>query len=58
MFQANEVLKMILGIGEVLSSKILVYNILNNEQQNMILIKVMFKTLVENHSKKNIIKLN
>jgi len=33
MFQANEVIKMILGIGEVLSGKILVYNILNNEQQ-------------------------
>lgn len=33
MFQANEVLKMILGVGEVLSGKILVYNILNNEQQ-------------------------
>lgn len=33
MFQANEVLKMILGIGEVLNGKILVYNILNNEQQ-------------------------
>jgi molybdopterin/thiamine biosynthesis adenylyltransferase/rhodanese-related sulfurtransferase len=33
MFQANEVLKMILGIGTVLSGKILVYNILNNEQQ-------------------------
>ncbi|MFB9076510.1 molybdopterin-synthase adenylyltransferase MoeB [Flavobacterium procerum] len=33
MFQANEVLKMILGIGEVLSGKILVYNTLNNEQQ-------------------------
>jgi molybdopterin/thiamine biosynthesis adenylyltransferase/rhodanese-related sulfurtransferase len=33
MFQANEVLKMILGIGEVLSGKILVYTILNNEQQ-------------------------
>jgi sulfur-carrier protein adenylyltransferase/sulfurtransferase len=33
MLQANEVLKMILGIGEVLSGKILVYNILNNEQQ-------------------------
>lgn len=33
MFQINEVLKMILGIGEVLSGKILVYNILNNEQQ-------------------------
>ncbi|RED23490.1 adenylyltransferase/sulfurtransferase [Flavobacterium cutihirudinis] len=33
MFQANEVLKMILEIGEVLSGKILVYNILNNEQQ-------------------------
>lgn len=33
MFQANEVIKMILGIGNVLSGKILVYNILNNEQQ-------------------------
>lgn len=33
MFQANEVIKMILEIGEVLSGKILVYNILNNEQQ-------------------------
>jgi len=33
MFQANEVLKMILEIGEVLSGKILVYNVLNNEQQ-------------------------
>lgn len=33
MFQANEVLKVILGIGEILSGKILVYNILNNEQQ-------------------------
>lgn len=33
MFQANEVLKMILGIGEVLKGKVLVYNILNNEQQ-------------------------
>jgi molybdopterin/thiamine biosynthesis adenylyltransferase/rhodanese-related sulfurtransferase len=33
LFQANEVLKMILGIGTILSGKILVYNILNNEQQ-------------------------
>ncbi|TPG34077.1 HesA/MoeB/ThiF family protein [Flavobacterium pectinovorum] len=33
MLQANEVIKMILQIGEVLSGKILVYNILNNEQQ-------------------------
>ncbi|MEO8535696.1 MAG: HesA/MoeB/ThiF family protein, partial [Flavobacterium sp.] len=33
MLQASEVLKMILEIGEVLSGKILVYNILNNEQQ-------------------------
>ncbi|MTH15440.1 HesA/MoeB/ThiF family protein [Flavobacterium sp. LC2016-01] len=33
MFQANEVLKIILGIGAVLSGKILVYTILNNEQQ-------------------------
>jgi sulfur-carrier protein adenylyltransferase/sulfurtransferase len=33
MLQANEVIKMILGIGEVLNGKILVYNVLNNEQQ-------------------------
>ncbi|PWA04621.1 HesA/MoeB/ThiF family protein [Flavobacterium psychrotolerans] len=33
MFQANEVLKIILGIGEVMYGKLLVYNILNNEQQ-------------------------
>ncbi|HBK84353.1 MAG TPA: thiamine biosynthesis protein ThiF, partial [Flavobacterium sp.] len=35
MFQANEVLKMILGIGDVLSGKVLVYNFLNNEQQKI-----------------------
>ncbi|WP_269236738.1 HesA/MoeB/ThiF family protein [Flavobacterium flavigenum] len=33
LLQANEVIKIILGNGEVLSGKILVYNILNNEQQ-------------------------
>ena len=33
MLQANEVIKMILETGEILSGKILVYNILNNEQQ-------------------------
>lgn len=33
MFQANEVIKMILGVGDVLSGKILVYNVLKNEQQ-------------------------
>jgi molybdopterin/thiamine biosynthesis adenylyltransferase/rhodanese-related sulfurtransferase len=33
LFQANEVLKMILGIGELLSGKLLVYNLLTNEQQ-------------------------
>jgi len=33
MFQANEVLKMVLGIGDVLSEKLLVYNMLNNDQQ-------------------------
>ncbi|MBE8726646.1 HesA/MoeB/ThiF family protein [Flavobacterium hungaricum] len=33
MLQANEVLKMILQIGKVLNGKVLVYNILNNEQQ-------------------------
>lgn len=33
MLQANEVLKMVLGMGEILSGKLLVYNMLNNEQQ-------------------------
>jgi sulfur-carrier protein adenylyltransferase/sulfurtransferase len=33
LFQANEVLKMLLGIGEILSGQLLVYNMLNNEQQ-------------------------
>lgn len=33
LLQANEVIKMILETGEILSGKILVYNILNNEQQ-------------------------
>jgi sulfur-carrier protein adenylyltransferase/sulfurtransferase len=33
LFQANEVLKMLLGIGEILSGSLLVYNMLNNEQQ-------------------------
>lgn len=33
MFQANEVLKTILDIGEVMSGKLLIYNTLNNEQQ-------------------------
>lgn len=33
MFQANEVLKMVLETGEVMSGKLLVYNMLNNEQQ-------------------------
>lgn len=45
MFQANEVLKMILGIGEVLSGKILVYNILNNEQQKYEFDKSYFELL-------------
>ncbi|MEN2401700.1 HesA/MoeB/ThiF family protein [Flavobacterium sp. MC2016-06] len=33
MLQANEVIKMILEIGDVLKGRILVYNVLNNEQQ-------------------------
>ncbi|RZJ50629.1 MAG: HesA/MoeB/ThiF family protein, partial [Flavobacterium sp.] len=33
MFQANEVIKIILETGEVLNGKLLVYNVLNNEQQ-------------------------
>ena len=39
MFQANEVLKMILGIGEILSGKLLVYNFLNNEQHKFNILK-------------------
>jgi adenylyltransferase/sulfurtransferase len=39
MFQANEVLKMVLGIGDVLSGELLIYNMLNNEQQKYELVK-------------------
>lgn len=33
LFQANEVLKMILGIGDILSGKLLIYNCLTTQQQ-------------------------
>ena len=33
MLQANEALKIILGMGEILSGKILIYNMLKNDQQ-------------------------
>ncbi|MGM8363167.1 molybdopterin-synthase adenylyltransferase MoeB [Flavobacterium sp. ARAG 55.4] len=33
MFQANEVLKMVLETGKVLSGELLIYNMLNNDQQ-------------------------
>lgn len=39
MFQANEVLKMVLGIGNVLSGELLIYNMLNNDQQKFDLVK-------------------
>lgn len=39
MFQANEVLKMVLGIGNVLSGELLIYNMLNNDQQKFDLAK-------------------
>lgn len=56
MFQANEVLKMILGIGGVLSGKVLVYNVLNNEQQKYDFDKSDFQlinreTFEEKHNK-------
>ena len=39
MFQANEVLKMVLGIGNVLSGELLIYNMLTNDQQKFDLVK-------------------
>ena len=45
MFQANEVLKMVLGIGELLSGKLLVYNMLNNEQQKFEFSKKSINTI-------------
>lgn len=51
MIQANEALKIILGIGEVLSGKILVYNMLTNDQQIFLLadqpIEASVKTVIE-----------
>ena len=45
MFQANEVLKMVLGIGELLSGKLLVYNMLSNEQQKFEFSKTQTNTI-------------
>lgn len=45
MFQANEVLKMILEIGEILSGKLLVYNMLTNEQQKFEFCKILTNTI-------------
>ncbi|MFV8360503.1 molybdopterin-synthase adenylyltransferase MoeB [Flavobacterium sp. LS1P3] len=45
MFQANEVLKMVLGIGDLLSGKLLVYNMLNNEQQKFEFSKIDTNTI-------------
>ena len=45
MLQANEVLKMVLEIGEVLSGKLLVYNMLNNEQQKFEFCKILANTI-------------
>ncbi|KDN54406.1 HesA/MoeB/ThiF family protein [Flavobacterium seoulense] len=39
MFQANEVLKMVLGIGNVLSGELLIYNMLTNDQQKFDLVR-------------------
>jgi len=39
MFQANEVLKMVLGIGNILSGELLIYNMLTNDQQKFDLVK-------------------
>jgi sulfur-carrier protein adenylyltransferase/sulfurtransferase len=39
MFQANEVLKMVLEIGNVLSGELLIYNMLNNDQQKFDLLR-------------------
>jgi adenylyltransferase/sulfurtransferase len=44
MFQANEVLKMVLEIGEVMYGKLLVYNMLNNEQQKFYFSKISENT--------------
>lgn len=45
MFQANEVLKMILEIGEILSGKLLVYNMLHNEQQKFEFSKTVSRSI-------------
>jgi sulfur-carrier protein adenylyltransferase/sulfurtransferase len=39
MFQANEVLKMILGIGTVMSNKMMIYNSLTNEMNHFEIVK-------------------
>jgi adenylyltransferase/sulfurtransferase len=45
MFQANEVLKMALEMGDLLSGKLLVYNLLNNEQQKFEFSKIITNSI-------------
>ncbi|WP_278035402.1 HesA/MoeB/ThiF family protein [Flavobacterium nitratireducens] len=45
MFQANEVLKMVLGIGNVLSGELLIYNMLTNDQQKFDLVRTSENSL-------------
>ena len=45
MFQANEVLKMILEMGKVLSGELLIYNLLNNDQQKFDLVRTSENSL-------------
>ena len=45
MLQANEVLKMILGIGKLLSGQLLIYNFLNNDQQKFAFTKSDIKMI-------------
>ena len=45
MFQANEVLKMILEMGKVLSGELLIYNMLTNDQQKFDLVRTSENSL-------------
>lgn len=57
MFQANEVLKMILEIGNVLSGELLIYNMLHNDQQKFELLKTNTTSLSRLNFEKNTILL-
>ena len=56
--QANEAIKIILGIGEILSGKLLIFNLLNNNRTKVAITKNFDLSNIGIHSKEDIAQFN